>query len=602
MSTTEIPEYVNSDSEFGIQATIGSLDKKVRATSGIEHVLFLGDNASKPRYAITANRDRLDSKAPYLALEYYDTALQRIFLPRQGWQREMLFPKIDAYTDKPRPQAMHFIDENTLVITGHYKDIKSRAFKIDLTTNQITGEFLFDAAHKHVANLAQSANGDVWFSDYTTFQVARIDLAQSFATGQAVFDTVCNFSYMQFLSSIGFITIGSVEYFIASEFNTVDTAKMYLLPASRLASTYTFNAANAYKYFVIGQKVQGLTIHNDSLYLSRNRDHTGLDHSGYVERYDNISNYFANNATGSAIVPSASFYAPSNYPEDCKFRPNTNEFWTSTEGRESLDGDNDWLAIWSSDLDDSKNFATYTLNRTNNDHVLMIDNVFYKDFTATPSIQANVMSIGALPNVVKGIQNGFSTATIRNVALSDKPVNAANYENYESGNHEPNNLTVIDLPIVDAATGWTNEIGGVASRDFSPAPFEGVDYINGGLNAQTIARQRFDVAALSAPNSLIGAYAIVSWHQSTWSGSDLGSMGARTIDGNAVKISEDYGDIIATPTNGTASGAHDWYSRAMSKSIEGNAQFVDVLFRADRYAGNGNDVDVDAVSAKIYIK
>lgn len=598
LSTTQIPSYINNGGDFGFQATVSFYESRLKTVTASEPLVFLGENSgigAKPTYALTVNQDPKNQSYNYLALEYYDTELRRIPLARSGWRFEMLFPKIDSLTYKPAPQAIHFIDENTLVVTAHYSDTESKAFKINLLTMGVEGEFTFGTTgYKHLSGMAQDASGGVWVADYLDESLSKIDLDQSFLTGQAVLSHHCDFKAMLTFASIGFLTVGGVDYLMAGDYATT-RGTLYLVAASKLVDGYTFTVSDSYKHFEIGRRLQGVTIHDGDLYVSRNTTIANSDKAGYIEKHNDIASFFSSATNNSTLAPNKIYAAPSGYPEDCKFRPNTDEFWTMTEGWYAVDDYDNYLAIWSSKLDDKPVSNTITINRSGEKHDVLINSQYAFGFNTTPSVAASALSIGGYPQSTAGMQNGFALGTVRNLALNDGIMSDSFCKSVSSGSHESGRLSVTDINVLQGASNWVNEIGAIEDRLTKPDPYDGDSYLFAGAHDQTIARQRFDISVTS-PQS----WAIVSWHQSSYTDSDPCTLGFRTIDGST-DIKTEYGGIVWVPF-GDKSITPNWFPRSTSSYIEVNASKIDILYRSDRTEGTNNDGYIDAISAVIYAK
>lgn len=613
LSTTTIPSYVNNDN-FGLQATISFYNARLKTTTASEPVVFIGENAgltAKPRFAFSVNQDSIKQAWSYLALEYYDTALRKVPLARSSWKYEAAFPKIYDYAIKPKPQALHFIDADNIIVTAHYDDTETKAFKINLNSGEVTGEFTFGlSTNKHISAFAKSSNGDIWVSDFDTRTIFKIDLAASFSSGTAQKSNICNFSAMSDVGAISFITLSSVEYIVVTEYNITGSPYLYLIPLSLLTSGYTFAASDRYKRFIINRRVQGITIDSDKLYVSRNRNYQSVDAAGYIERFDNISSYFSSTSDGATMTPSFSHHAPSPYPEDCKIRPSTNEFWTMTEGFSAVADYDNWLSIWSSTLDDSEVLNTYTLNKSGSNLSLLINGMTASSFSATPSINASAISFGGYPTGTAGMQNGFSIAKVKNIALREAPVDLATYSNINSGSHEANTLTAVNLTLTNpnaesSVTGWTNEVGAIVTRSLNPVPKFGSAYFSGGSNAQTISRQRIDLlsvtglsqAALDAKE----AWIVERWYQASYSDQDPNGMGIRQLNASQAELNIDYSQLLYIPF-GDNGVTPNWYKRYHSVNLLDSSNYVDCLYRSDRDSGTSNDGYIDEIAITVYMK
>lgn len=611
--TRTFPSYMNGDN-LGLQATISFYNARLKTTSASEPVVFIGEDGgitAKPRFSFSINQDPIKQAWSYLALEYYDTVLRTVPIARSGWKYESAFPKINDYAIKPKPQALYFIDDSTIVVTAHYEDTESKAFKMDLNTKEVTGEFSFGTTtDKHVSAIAKSADGSVWFCDYLSGTIFKVDLTASFANGIVQKSNVCNFSAASDLGGIDFITLSGIEYLVFIEYSTTGSPYIYLLPSSLLTSGYTFKSADSYKRFVIGRRVQGVTFNNDKLYVSRNRDYQAVDAAGYIETFNNISSYFSSTASGATMTPNKQQHAPSVFCEDCKFRPNTSEFWTMTEGFSSIADYDNWLSIWSSSLDDSEVVNTYTLNKQGSSCSLLINGILASTFSATPSVTAAAISFGGYPTAAAGIQNGFSTAKVKNVALTDSSIDFSTYSNINSGSHESNVLTTINLTLTNpgaesGTTGWVNEIGSISTRDFSPPAKFGSNYFAGGANVKTVSKQRVNMlSAAGISQSELDAkeaWIVERWYQASYSNQDPCGMGIRQLNASQAELSTDYPQLLYVPF-GDSGVTPNWYKRHYSSNVLDSCNYVDSIYRSDRDTGTNNDGYIDEISVTVYMK
>lgn len=611
--TRTIPSYMNGDN-LGLQATISFYNARLKTTSASEPVVFIGEDGgitAKPRFSFSINQDPIKQAWSYLALEYYDTVLRTVPIARSGWKYESAFPKINDYAIKPKPQALYFIDNSTIVVTAHYEDTESKAFKMDLNTKEVTGEFSFGTTtDKHVSAIAKSADGSVWFCDYLSETIFKVDLTASFANGIVQKSNVCNFSAASDLGGIDFIVLSGIEYLVFIEYSTTGSPYIYLLPSSLLTSGYTFKSADSYKRFVIGRRAQGVTFNNDKLYVSRNRDYQAVDAAGYIETFNNISSYFSSTASGATMTPNKQQHAPSVFCEDCKFRPDTNEFWTLTEGFFSTADYDNWLSIWSSSLDESEVVNTYTLNKQGSSCSLLINGVLASTFSATPSVTAAAISFGGYPTAAAGIQNGFSTAKVKNVALTDSSIDFSTYSSINSGSHESNVLTTINLTLTNpgaesGTTGWVNEIGSISTRVFSPPAKFGSNYFSGGANVKTVSKQRVNMlSAAGISQSELDAkeaWIVERWYQASYSNQDPCGMGIRQLNASQAELSTDYPQLLYVPF-GDSGVTPNWYKRHYSSNVLDSCNYVDSIYRSDRDTGTNNDGYIDEISVTVYMK
>lgn len=601
-------------SSLGMQATMRVYPGKLKTTTG-ETILHVGADASgaapNSRLALRVLQGDNDATQSYLALQGYTTALQTFPLTRPTWKYEGRYPQLTSGSFAARPQGLLFLDANTLLVCAHYEDNESRVHRIDLTTNSVTGQFTFGADNTHVGAFDRDASGNIWCGDYDTGRLLRLDLAASFASGTAVVTATVGANAVAGMAALAFATVSGTEYVLLAEYITSGTAYLYVYPASLLVDGASLTTATRYKRFQIGQRVQGITLDSaGKVWLARNRREGDSVNYGWMERRGTATAILAL-ADGAALPSEFETPAPSEYPEDITFHPTTGRLWTMTEGWSAAGDYSGWLGIWSTAANGSAEENTVLANYDGSGSVMMSLNGHAFDSVAWAITQAAAtVSIGGPPQAAAGIQAGYFSGFVKNIRLQNSAITAGQYADTVSGSYEPNSLTTYTLALTNPGaetgdtTGWTNEVGGLAVRNASPPPSSGAWYFSGGAVAQTIARQRVDLLALTglsgAEVDAGGLWVKERWLQSAYSVQDPCGMGVRKLDASQAQQALDYNGIVATPHGGGASGPWYWYERSQSSSIPSGCRYLDAVYRADRDSGTNNDGYIDSIRLVVY--
>lgn len=620
-STTAFPAWVNSGL-LSLQAS-ASIPNLPRRSPRDEIVSLCADDiTAAARLGIAVREDERGALSGAIMLAAEAGGTQTLLLGRPGWKYELRvpFPTIGGYSAKP--QAIHFVDSTTMIFSVHLDDTESVVYRVDLADNSITGQFTFGTStYRHVATIAERPNGEIWMSDYETGMLLHVDLDASFSSGVAVILDTCEPAGITAAASIAFHEIGGVPYLLLQQYGTLDTdVYLGLYPESVLDSP-SFTAADRFKQFRLGRRIQGITIRNGNLLVTRNNAWGALSPDGtigLVQEFD-IDGIAANLPDG-AIVRSAvnsdyllsEHVGPSSYVEDIAVHPVTNEVWIPTEGGYSVGDHPGFFGVWSGSLDESAKMNHYTVEYDGAGAVsVRVNNYLFATLGWTLDQAAGVLTIGGLPGRSPGFTAGYTFATIANVAIINGPIDSALYAAISSGSYEPSALTSYALTLVNPgaeagdATGWTNETGGMAVRQENPPPFEGEYYFMAGPHVTTIARQRLDLLAQGVPEAAINsgkAWAKVRWKQSAYSDQDPGGMGLRTLTPADSTIATQYSGLAWTPFGGGAGGPWYWYPRAYPVALDPATRKLDALFNAGpRTSGTNNDHYVDAVSVTIYV-
>ncbi|MDF3841113.1 phage tail protein [Pseudomonas citronellolis] len=585
-----------------------------RSLSSRDSVVFIGANtaAAAPTLELAVVADPFTAAKCMLAVRATTSSAQQMVLGRPSWRYQFRFPELAVGANQVRPQALLFLDSDTLVITGHFADTECRAYKVRLSDKVVLAQFTFGTTtNRHVSALAKRANGDVWAADYDSGKLLQLDLEASFSSGTAVILASYDTSVLVKVSGVNFVTVSGTEYALVSEYATSGTPYLYVIPASLLGAG-TFAITNRYKRFNIGLRVQGHDMSGGKLWVSRNVPQGGSSAYGAFQRY-NILTAISSSGDGATLTAEVEYEAPSSMPEDVAFHPTTGEAWTGTEGASSGGDLEGFLGLWSSPLDGKALANHYTLEYDGSAQVtIKINNQVFAVAGWALGQVPQAVSIGGLPLASKGFLQGYSFAYVRNLVIQNAPMDQAGYDAAVSGSYEPNTLTAYQLTLtnpgaeLNSTSGWANEIGGLAVRSANPPAYEGSYYFSGGSVVQTVARQRLDLVAqgLSAGDLDTGAlWAKVRWAQSSWnSAEDPGGMGIRLLNGANTQLAVGYSGLAYTPNSGAGgTGPWYWWPRSWPISVQANTRYLDALFNASgRTAGTNNDHYVDSIEVVIY--
>lgn len=608
-----LPGWVTSEgSALAVHASIAPYQGPRNSTRDV--LVSVGDSSS-PKLELAVVEDAEDSDQLQIAARCYTGATQVKRMCRREWRYQRRFPGLTFGGFSARPQALCFMDSTTLLVTAHYENEFSRCYRIDLTNMSVTGSFAIDAnngiSNSHVGSIAKRSDGSFWFSENSTRVLYEVDLDASFASNQAVFLASYDASVVESTSAIAWATISGTEYLLIGEYRESGTPYLYVIPGTEVVDEGTFALADRAKRFEIEQRCQGL-VYNGALYVSSNRFTADAQATGRVYSVD-IDTEFASTADGDSVTVVDDWAAPSQYPEDVDLHPVTGELWTSTEGQTSVGSDDGFISIWSSALDHEPVENHYTLDYDGDGTVtIKINGQLFEAMSWTPTVEPDSLAIGGAASAPAGQTEGFCVATIKNVLVQDRPLSASDYAAAVAGDGEPNSLTVYNVTLTNPGaetgdtTGWTDEVGSLDAKNFSSRNPFGDWYFDGGSNAQTIARQRIDIATatgmttteIDAAASAGELWARVDWQQNGFtSGSDSGSAGLRTLDGSAVVLSENYSGIINMEPTGDL---EHWVLRGLSVPVPDSSRELDVLLRSDRNDGTNNDTYFDEVKFTIY--
>lgn len=253
-----------------------------------------------------------------------------------GWTKRFDFPALTYSGYAARPQGIIALSNDELVVTAHFGDQYSRAYKVS-TSGTVLGQFGFPAPYKHVAAIARSADGRYWVSEYLTGTLLEVDLDASFTSGTAVIRGVRTVGWASTCCAIDWATVSDKEYLLLSEYRTTG------------APITTVVHHESGRRLTITQRAQGIVYKDGLLYIVSNRltgEASGLGRVQVID-FDTFIELGAQDGIWTDYLVD-DFLAPSNYPEDLAFTPD-GTLWTMTEGNTSV-GTAGWLAVWSKTL------------------------------------------------------------------------------------------------------------------------------------------------------------------------------------------------------------------------------------------------------------
>lgn len=253
-----------------------------------------------------------------------------------GWTKRFDFPVLSSNGYSARPQAIIALGTDTLLVSAHYGDVTSKAYKVS-TAGAVLGSFTFPAPYKHVAAISRRADGSYWAAEYLTGKLLKLDLDASLETGTAVLLEERPVQGPSVCCALEWATVAGSEYLLLAEYRTSGT------PVTTILRNETGRSLQ------MSLRVQGITYKDGLLYIASNVV-TGqspavgmiqvIDFDTFIElggEQDAWTNYIVDQ-----------FPAPSNYPEDLTFTPD-GTLWTMTEGNTGT-GTAGYLAVWSKAL------------------------------------------------------------------------------------------------------------------------------------------------------------------------------------------------------------------------------------------------------------
>lgn len=513
-------------------------------------------------------------------------------IARRGWNFDFRFPEANLYPI--RPQGIHFLDENTLLLTGYQENFSnlSSCYKVSYPSGEVLGKFDFPSAmvgSTHINAIARSSAGHVWFCGNGSMY--RVDLDASFSSGTCVVEAT--FAITDYTSFMAIATIDGVEYGIGGQYLTSGTPMLVVFPYSLMENGGTFNISDRTNQFIINQRTQGAVWRDGKIYFSMNRTTAESSGSGWIHECD--LDLSAPDGS-SLVVPVRAWPAPSQYPEDVDFHPVTGRLVTPTEGYSSVGSSIGWLSVWSSPLDGSAQPQTPTLEYDGAGILtIKLNGRPFETRSVTPSLTPNAVYIGsALTTPTQGNSENYFDGRLSGIVIQQGPMSDDAYRTVVEGYYTPQALIPSEAPLVNpgaesGTTGWTAEVGSLGNRSANPPPHSGAAYFFGGPNASTRARQRIDLLAdvgLTAAEIDAGdILGRVLWWAAGFSATeqDTSTLGLRFLDGSQDQISLSYGDKIRFYNQ-------RWTQRQHAHLLPIGTRYVDVMMDATR-VGSGTNLD-----------
>lgn len=601
IATAGLPAYATSAAgALYLRATIAPYYGARNATRDLIVGLTVNDATANPKLAFALVDDPTAPEGePMTAVRVYTGATQTQVMCRKDWQFAFTWPLKTITGFEVRPQAIAFLSDGTVLMSGHYEDNFSRAFLMNPATGAQLGWFDFPLAHYHVGALAQRADDSVWFCGTDHF--LQLDLAASLATHAAV--VVVDFDNTNAISTAtaAWITIAEVEYLALGEYATSGSPYLYLIDPADVVTGGPWPLGDRIKRLVLPFRVQGIAYKDGLLYLSSSD--TGGGHL-YVMDFDTWVSDGADGDSWALYDTGELWPTPTQAAEDISFDP-SGSLWAVVEGLQTVGDDLAFHSVWKSPLTGPvANIYSAYYNGAGSVEIRINDLPFTtRAWTPTPTPGA--ISIGGPPAASAGQTNGFFLGEIRDVVIQSSDYNPQDYDSsiiYETqGSTQEAPLTIENPAAEDGTTGWTTEIGSLQGSG-APSGADGGNYFWGGAVAQTKATQRLDLAALldfdPARLDAGDCWIIVKWWAAVFSAQgDTQAMGFRFLDAAQVQIGAEHlsGAFGVSPTDFV------WIPRSYGIAIPANTRYVDLVMDMHRVDGSNNDGYIDDISATIYI-
>jgi hypothetical protein len=616
LKSTDIPSWMSgADAALTMHASISFFPQKLGATS--QFVLFAGEDDSTPQgkmgYFVIPDVSNSGITQLCLRAGTGGTSFVEKDFGRSSWKFQFRTPDLVDSTFDASPQAIAFLDEETILLSAHFEEHFSRVYKIRLSDAAVLGSFDADGDFVHLACLAFRSNGDLWALAASN-RACRIDLANSFSTGSLVTLDEMDFIGIT-IGALDFVTVSGTEYAVIPEYLTSGSPYIYVIPASSFGSVTLTTSDRTKRFTGCPIEVQGCAMRSGKLVTSSiAQPGAGTSNRfGYIGRFD-IVTAIGSTSDGGAISSDLNLDAASKYVEDCAIHPSTNDLWTPTEGISAVGSDAGGLSVWSSSLDGSLAENHYTAEYDGSSTItIKVNNRPYDSLSATPAIDVAVVSVGAQPQATAGYANKFFSGFIRNIVFEDAAMTQQLYEAAVGGHYEPNELAAYVLVLTNpgaeasTATGWTNESGTLSIfNTASLAPHSGAYSFYAGNTASFQARQRLDLVAQTGLtgtdlDSAVG-WTKIRWWQSSFDGTDPGCAGVRNVNGAGTQLTLATAGSAATPNSTGAGGSHPWYPRAFALALESGVRSVDAILKASRTGGTNNDCYYDDIAMTMYVR
>lgn len=621
LKSTTIPAWMTSASAvLTLHASISFYPQQLKSTS--EFVVYTGEDDASPiaKMSISVIPDATNSQITQTVYRMGTGGVGFVEkrMGRSGWKFETLTPDITVGGFQVRPQAILFLDANTVILTGHFEDTFTRVWKVRLSDFAVLDYFDATGDWAHIGVMAQRSNGDVYVGGIAN-KLCLVDLDASFLAGTISFSNVidCSTLFTEGIGGLEFVTVSGTEYMILPEYRfSSGTPYFYVFNASTALALSSLADTDRYKRFLgLPREGQGCCMRSGLLVTATNDGGVaGTSRYGYVKTWD-IVTAISSTADGATLSAVATFDAPSKYTEDVAAHPSTNDLWMSIEGITAVGSDIGGLSWWSSPLDGSLVENHYTIEYNGAGlSTIKLNNRLYDTVSGTSGIAVDCVTVGGPPAAAAGITARYFTGFVRNVVLQDLPMTPAQYSAAVNGDYEPNSLTAYEFTLTNpgaesgSTTGWTVESGGMVALQYPSTtgtlPHGGSWIFSGGNNATSISRQRLDILAQTGlSGATIDAgdlWAKVRWWQTNADTVDSGAMGLRLLDVSQVQISIAYAGIATMPN---VSGSYrPWYPRALAADLSSGSRYVDALTRHVRASGTANDAQFDDIRVTVYAR
>lgn len=572
-----------------------------------EYAVLLGESTTNMYVFLISNETDVagSATAGQMAVSCKENgarAAKYIYCNRHTWHFERRIPRLTSGAYQARPQALTWLDADTLLVSAHYEDQESRFFRIRASDLECTGEFS-TSSYKHVGSTALDAEGQLWASSGGTasaYAVVAIDLPHSFGSQRLQASAVWDTAALAANGGLTFATVGGTDYVLVQQYLEVGTAYLYVYTTAQMASAAV--VAERYKRFDLGQRIQDVHFANGKLYVSRNRETADATATGKIQRYD-IATAITNTADGATLTAEATWDAPCEYPEGIDFQPTTGDLWCATEGLTAVGSSEGWLSIWSSPLDGQgvENSYLAEYDASDDSVEIRLNGRLFETTTWEPESSGALVLLG-------NAQNSF-VGTINNVMVADGPISRLRWERLQSGYYEPYTLSSVTVPIVNpggeagSTAGWTTVTGVPIVATTNPAPHSGSYYLQGGGGVNFAYRQRFELSPLTGlSTATIDTLADAGklwtradvWQASYDAATDPGRILLRNLDATPTEQSTAYSNSISIAP------AKTWQRRAAALAQANASRYVDIELQGTRTLGTNVDAKFDDVTATIY--
>lgn len=604
VAETDLPDFItrSANGVLGLAFTVSVTNPPQSSVSPTTVVELLDTTTNSKKIGFHVKKDSRKSDE---AMLYAEVSTGTVYeLGRPSWTFSFKFPEITIDNKRVRPQALKFIDDY-LLITGHYEDTLSKAFIINKLTGVVVNSFLFPLPYVHVSSCAVKSDGSVWFLDYDTEKLLKVNIASSIASGNAVIELVYDLSALTFAGAIDWVTISGIEYLICQEYeNTTATKYTYVIPATAITDGGVFLLTDRFKRFTSGiSRAQGIRYKDGKVYLTSNKYPLESTNTGILAAFS-FDEAMASVADGGAMAQVGNWGSPSPYPQDLDFDPTTGNVWTMTEGYYSVDDNDQFLSVWQKNLQEPTETVEISVKIDNqgDTEIKINDNLFISD-NSNSLVKPNALKI--MPEATNEVApSTYFCGYISDIILKNGeilPENKSTLLNQPVVESYPVAVSQAEMGVGE----WVNESGAIATRGSNPNPKVGTAYFSGGSNPITIAYQRFDLLSVmnKTPSELLGVlqekdcWITLEWFQSSFNGvdTDRGGLGIRFIG-------EDFSELkYVEPSDLYFIDRGIWFKRSIAGKIPTGARFFDIVYRAVRLNGTNNDVYVDDISANVHV-